>query len=31
MGKSLPLESDEKEKRIIVKPSYTLPLYIQEK
>jgi len=31
MGKSQPLESDEKEKRIIVKPFYTLPLYIQEK
>jgi hypothetical protein len=31
MGKSLLIESDEKEKRIIVKPSYTLPLDIQEK
>jgi len=31
MGKSLLLKSDEKEKRIIVKPSYALPLDIQEK
>jgi hypothetical protein len=31
MGKSLLLESEEKEKCINVKPSYTLPQDIQEK
>jgi hypothetical protein len=31
MGKSLLLESDEKEKRIIIKPFYTLSQDIQEK